>query len=123
MRGTARRTDLRERMERAAAHKVGEDNAYFIIVVWPTLKVAVPPVAAGLGALWLWTHVAHPVIAFYLAVAGALALATYAASLALAFGAKARMRHRTMGQRRHVAWHIVGAAGAVLLGLAVWIVA
>jgi hypothetical protein len=115
MRGTARRMSTRERMRLAAAEKIGHDQAYWLLVWMPIMRVAVPTAAVGIGGYWVWENVDHARIVIVVAVLGIVCLLTYATALLMQGGLKARMRRRVMGQRLHAGWHLVGLAGAVLL--------
>ncbi len=115
MRGTARRTDDRQRMRRAAAERVGHENAYWILFVWPVIQMVAPPIGLFLLGWWVWFNVDHALIVTVFTFVGVAALVVYALSTLLTVGPRALMRKRVMGQRRHVAWHLTGVAGAVLL--------
>ena len=115
MRGTARRMSTRERMRLAAAERIGHENAYFMLVYYPILKVLVPVALAGLGGYWLWQNVDHAHVVTSVAVLGIVLLVAYAAYVITRGGLKARMRRRIGQGGSHPEWHFVGLAGALML--------
>lgn len=115
MRGTARRERDREQRRRAANERIGHENAYLMMVVWPAVSLVAPPAGLFLLGWWVWLNVDHALIVTIFTFAGVAALVVYALSTLLTVGPRALMRKRVMGQRRHVAWHLTGVAGAVLL--------
>jgi hypothetical protein len=113
MRGTARRLNDREQQRLAANHRVGHEQAYFLLFVWPVVKTLAPVAAVAFGLWWLWMNVDRTRIVTVVAVSGIVCLVTYGARL-VAFGS----RRRRSFERLHTGWHIVLLVGVLLLAAA-----
>ena len=121
MRGNVRRSRKEidaDIMRRAAARKIGEDNAYWIFF-GPSIARGLGFVLLAAGAAWVWFNVDHRLIGFVAAFFGVLMTLAYAASTVASTGTQARQLARATGRRpRPLWWHGVGAVGILLLALA-----
>lgn len=120
MSAAERRERDREQQRTWANRRVGHDHAYLILYGIPSLRIIVPVVLAVVGAVWLWFNVDHEMIGFFSAAAGFAMLLAYGANTIATGGNLKKTMALATGQRTRPAWwHGVGAAGAVLLALAV----